>query len=98
MRVEAMSQAEIDERLERLPGWRHEEDKLKAEWKFAGFEEAFSFITRVALHAAEQDHHPELFNVFNQVHIALTTHDVGGKVSEKDFALAERIAHFDWTN
>jgi len=97
MSAQAMSQTDIDQRLNQLPGWRHEADKLKSEWQFGGFEEAFSFVTRVALHAAEQDHHPELFNVFNKVEIALTTHDVGGKVSEKDFKLAETIAKFDWT-
>jgi 4a-hydroxytetrahydrobiopterin dehydratase len=97
MPVQPLDATVINDRLSKLPGWRFEDDSLKADWQFSGFEEAFSFITRVALHAAEQNHHPELFNVYNKVSITLSTHDAGGKVSEKDLQLAERIAQFDWT-
>ena len=37
------------------------------------------------------DHHPEIFNCFNRVEISLNTHDAGGKVTEKDFSLANAI-------
>ena len=63
-------------------------------FRFADFNAAFGFMTRVALHAEKQDHHPEWFNVYNRVEVTLTTHDAGG-VTDKDVALAhfmDRIA------
>lgn len=57
---------------------------------FKDFSEAFGFLTRVALHAESQDHHPEFTNVWNRVDFRLTTHDAGG-VTQRDTALAQAI-------
>jgi 4a-hydroxytetrahydrobiopterin dehydratase len=57
---------------------------------FADFSEAFGFMTRVALLAEQQNHHPEWSNVYNRVEIALTTHDAGG-LSQRDMAMARAI-------
>ena len=57
---------------------------------FADFSEAFAFMTRVALLAESQDHHPEWFNVYNRVEITLTTHDAGG-LSQRDVDVAKAI-------
>ena len=70
--------------------WRLEDGKIRATLSFADFNEAWGFMTRVALLAEQQDHHPEWFNVYNRVEITLTTHDAGG-VSERDIALAKFI-------
>ena len=47
-------------------------------------------MTRVALLAEQQNHHPEWFNVWNRVRIDLTTHDAGG-ISQRDLNLAAAI-------
>ena len=57
---------------------------------FADFNQAFGFMSQVALLAETMGHHPEWSNVYNRVEIYLTTHDVGG-ISEHDFALAQKI-------
>ena len=54
------------------------------------FNEAWGFMNRVALLAEAQDHHPEWFNVYNKVDIALTTHDASG-LSARDVRLAKAI-------
>ena len=54
---------------------------------FVDFNQAFGFMTRVALMAEKLDHHPEWFNVYKTVDVTLSTHDCGG-LSEKDIALA----------
>ncbi|GAB4518631.1 MAG: 4a-hydroxytetrahydrobiopterin dehydratase [Amphiplicatus sp.] len=74
------------------PGWAPVEGRDAAcrAFKFADFNAAFGFMTRVALAAEKADHHPEWFNVYNRVEITLTTHEAGG-LTRRDVALAERI-------
>jgi 4a-hydroxytetrahydrobiopterin dehydratase len=73
-----------------LPDWTVEGERLLRTFRFADFVEAFGFMSRVALLAEKQDHHPEWFNVWNRVEVALTTHDAGG-LSARDVKLAKAI-------
>lgn len=75
--------------LARLESWRAADnrDAIVKEFRFNDFNEAFAFMTRVALFAEKHDHHPEWSNVYNRVDVMLTTHDSGG-VTDKDVALA----------
>jgi 4a-hydroxytetrahydrobiopterin dehydratase len=73
-----------------LPAWTLEGEHLKRRLVFADFNQAWGFMARVALLAEAQDHHPEWFNVYNRVEIALTTHDAGG-LSARDVRLATAI-------
>ncbi len=78
--------------LAELPGWRVVEgrDAIAKSFRFADFNAAFGFMTRVALMAEKMDHHPEWFNVYNRVEITLATHEAGG-VTERDVRLARFI-------
>ena len=71
--------------------WTEEENQLKRSFTFKDFSEAFAFMTRVAFLAEAQQHHPNWFNVYNRVDIALTTHDAGNRVTEKERKLARSI-------
>ncbi|MBK9555893.1 MAG: 4a-hydroxytetrahydrobiopterin dehydratase [Bacteroidetes bacterium] len=71
--------------------WKEENNTLSKTFKFANFIDAFAFMTRVALLAEKQDHHPNWSNVYNTVTINLTTHDAGDVVTEKDRKLAAAI-------
>lgn len=71
--------------------WVETDNRLKRTFQFRDFTEAFSFMTRVALIAEKMDHHPYWTNVYNTVTIELSTHDAGGVVTEKDYALAKAI-------
>ena len=75
-----------------LPHWTPVEgrDAISRSFRFADFNEAWGFMSRVALLAEKQDHHPEWWNVWNRVEITLTTHDAGG-LSARDVALAKAI-------
>lgn len=72
--------------------WAEVEDRdaIIRTLKFNDFNEAFGFMTRVAIEAEKADHHPEWFNVYNRVEITLSTHDADG-LSERDVALATFI-------
>ena len=62
-------------------------------YKFKNFNEAFAFMTSVAIFADKINHHPEWFNVYSRVDVVLTTHDLNG-VSELDINLAEHMDNF----
>jgi 4a-hydroxytetrahydrobiopterin dehydratase len=74
--------------IKKLPGWKHANKKLRKEFKFADFRDAFAFMTRCALEIEKMDHHPEWFNVYNKLTVELTTHDAGD-VTMKDVKLAQ---------
>jgi 4a-hydroxytetrahydrobiopterin dehydratase len=93
---EPLSDDEIDDALDDLPGWSFEDDKITKTYEFSDFREAISFIVRLSFFAEEMMHHPELENVYNTVDVALTTHDAGGKVTEMDVTLASKIEDFVW--
>ena len=73
-------------------GWSETEgrDAIYKEFLFENFNQAFGFMSRVALQAEKMDHHPEWFNVYNKVQITLSTHDCGG-LSENDVKMANFI-------
>ncbi|MEW5686781.1 MAG: 4a-hydroxytetrahydrobiopterin dehydratase [Pseudomonadota bacterium] len=76
--------------LKALPGWAQgdgERETIVRTYRFADFNAAFGFMTRVAILADKLDHHPEWFNVYNRVEVVLTTHDADG-VTELDVKLA----------
>ena len=78
--------------LGRLKGWSEVtgRDAITKKFVFADFNEAFGFMTRVALAAEKHDHHPEWFNVYKTVEVTLSTHDAGG-LTEQDVKLAEAM-------
>ena len=80
------------EALRGLKGWRElsGRDAIQKKFVFKDFNEAFGFMSRVALAAEKMDHHPEWFNVYKTVEVTLSTHDAGG-VTERDVTLAKFI-------
>ena len=67
--------------------WALKEEKLHRRYRFVDFASAFGFMTQMALVAERMNHHPEWFNVYNQVRVDLTTHDAGG-ITALDIQLA----------
>lgn len=84
-----LSTEEIEAALRELDGWKMVDGReaIQKSFKFANFNQAFAFMTRVALKAEKMDHHPEWVNVYNRVDVTLATHDVDG-LSGKDIKLA----------
>ncbi len=70
-------------------GWTIEGDNIAItkSFVFKNFSQAFAFMTRVAMKAEKMDHHPEWSNIYNKVHIRLTTHDTG-TLTDLDMELA----------
>jgi 4a-hydroxytetrahydrobiopterin dehydratase len=78
--------------LVELQGWRMVDgrDAIAKSFSFKDFNQAFGFMTRVALMAEKMDHHPEWSNVYNKVEILLTSHEAGG-LTERDIRLARFV-------
>jgi 4a-hydroxytetrahydrobiopterin dehydratase len=75
--------------LRDLPGWKEVagREAIARTFTFKDFNEAFGFMSRVALVAEKRDHHPEWKNVYKTVEVVLATHDAGG-VTARDIELA----------
>jgi 4a-hydroxytetrahydrobiopterin dehydratase len=86
----SLSDEQIKNELKSLNGWTVKNGKLHKDFTFSDFTEAFSFMTKIALHAEKKSHHPEWFNVYNRVSIDLMTHDAGG-ITTNDVELAKFI-------
>jgi 4a-hydroxytetrahydrobiopterin dehydratase len=74
-----------------MKDWQEIDNKLHKVFKFKDFSEAFSFMTRVALLAESNQHHPTWKNEWNKVEIWLSTHDKGDIVTDKDRFLSKAI-------
>lgn len=90
--IAALSDEERAAAIDSLIDWDYDEarDAFTRQFLFADFSGAFAFMTRVAMLAEVQDHHPEWSNVWNRVDILLTTHDAGG-LSARDVTMATAI-------
>ncbi|MCM2277814.1 MAG: 4a-hydroxytetrahydrobiopterin dehydratase [Oligoflexia bacterium] len=87
-----LSEAEIQEGLRKLPGWSlNSRGEIEKAFEHKDFARALLFVNAVGLLAEAADHHPDIDIRWNKVKLALSTHDAGG-LSERDFALAARIA------
>ena len=78
--------------LSQLPGWSLDAEaaSISRHLEFRDFNEAFAFMTRVALVAERRDHHPDWSNSYNVVDVTLRTHDAHG-LTMKDIELARFI-------
>ena len=88
--MEKLTTTQIETQIKELPGWSFTGSTIETQLKFKDFKEAFSVMTRIAFECEALNHHPDWKNVYNQLHIALNTHDVQG-ITDKDFSLARKI-------
>lgn len=71
--------------------WTEQNDMLYRAFEFKNFNDAFTFMTKVAAIAEKFNHHPTWTNTYNKVEIWLTTHDAGNKITQLDEDMAEAI-------
>ena len=89
---EHLTQQQIAELLTQYPSWHYDESRKSFcfSYKFASFSAAFAMMTRIAMLAEQVQHHPDWFNSYQKLDIALTSHDAGG-VTARDVTMVQKI-------
>lgn len=85
--MQKLTPPEIETRLGPGSDWSAVGDTIGRTFEFDDFCEAMKFVNRVAAHAEQVQHHPDILVRWNRVTLTLSTHDAGG-VTEKDFTFA----------
>jgi 4a-hydroxytetrahydrobiopterin dehydratase len=88
--MKKLTAAEIQTALTRLPHWTRRRAVITRTFVFTDFVAAMKFVNAVAQLAEAAWHHPDMDIRWNQVTLALTTHDADG-LTRKDFALARKF-------
>jgi 4a-hydroxytetrahydrobiopterin dehydratase len=88
--MKPLSEAEITERLARLPDWERHGSEIRRTFAFTDFKGSMSFVNRVAELAEAMEHHPDIDIRYAKVTLALSTHDAGG-LTARDFDLAGQV-------
>ena len=86
--AELISKNELNQKINNLSkNWVIKDVFLKGSFVFKNFDDAFSFMKKVAIKCEDMNHHPKWTNVYNKIDVELYTHDSGG-ITEKDFELS----------
>jgi 4a-hydroxytetrahydrobiopterin dehydratase len=85
-----LSYAEIDQALQKLPGWTRQGKAIERVFQFGNFVEAMEFVNRIAFAAEAANHHPDIVINYNKVTLTLVSHDSGG-VTQRDVRMAGKI-------
>jgi 4a-hydroxytetrahydrobiopterin dehydratase len=84
--------AEVEARLARdLPRWRYEDGNIRRRYETHGWKGTMLAIGAIGHLAEAAWHHPEIAASWGWVEVRLNTHDAGGCITDRDFALARKI-------
>ncbi len=85
-----LSDEEIEQRLEGLPGWKRDGDAIAREFDAGDFKGSVNLVNRLLPVAEAMNHHPDLEISWATVTVRLSSHSEGG-LTAADFDLASRI-------
>jgi 4a-hydroxytetrahydrobiopterin dehydratase len=85
-----LSDTEVQQALQRLPGWRKNGSAIERKFQFPDFVKAMDFVNQIAEAAEAVNHHPDIHISYNKVTLALISHDSGG-ITQRDIRMAGKI-------
>ena len=85
-----LSDTEVQQALQRLPGWKKNGSAIERHFQFPDFVKAMDFVNQIAEAAEAVNHHPDIHISYNKVTLALVSHDSGG-ITQRDIRMAEKI-------
>lgn len=86
-----LSDKEVEEKLKNLPEWNLKNNKIAKQFEFSSFTKGIEFINSLVSFFEENDHHPDMQISYKKILFELTSYDVGTKLTNKDFLLAQEI-------
>jgi len=94
--VPRLTAEQVEQGMTTVPGWRLVDGKaIEKSFAFGSFKEAISYVVRMAFHAEEVDHHPDITIRYKTVTLSFSTHSEGG-LTEKDFEGARKADRVSW--
>ncbi len=75
----------------RVPAWQVGDGRLVRDIEAPTFPAAIEWVVMIAQAAEAMDHHPDIDIRWRRLHLELSTHSAGGRITDLDVALAERI-------
>ena len=73
-----------------VPRWDPSDAGLTRVFSFSDFSESFGFVTRVALLAEAEGHHPDIKVSWSRVELTFWTHTANG-LTRNDFIMAAKV-------
>jgi len=89
--LKPLSEEEIKNELIDLPGWEHENSKITKTFQFRSFSDAVGFVNELVMFWNKIDHHPDIFINYKKITFSLTRYSIGGKITQHDFIVANKI-------
>jgi len=90
--ISEISEEEFKKQFESVQteNWNEIEGFLQKSFQFKDFKEALDFINKVGMISESMNHHPEIINNYNKVHLKLKTHDKN-QITELDHQMAKKV-------
>ena len=85
-----LTEDDLKKSTEKLTDWKVEEGKLRRDYSFRSFPEAFAFLAGAALISESMNHSIEWYNLDGLVSVKLRTRALGG-ISTIDVLLAKKL-------
>jgi 4a-hydroxytetrahydrobiopterin dehydratase len=89
--LKPLSIADIEQKLKDFPGWVYASNKLSKEFEFKNFLEGLDLVNKLGQFSEKIDHHPDIHIFYNKILFELQRFDIGGKVTTRDFTIAQKI-------
>lgn len=86
-----LTEQEIQQQLQLLEGWTYKDNKISKQFEFNDFMDSLNFVNKLAPYCEQLDHHPDTHIFYNKILFELQRFDIGGKVTNKDFQIAEEV-------
>lgn len=85
--MEKLATEDISTKLDALPEWSELSGTIQRTYQFKDFVAAMAWVNKIADHAEQVQHHPDILVRYNKVTLSLSTHDAGG-ITQNDFDFA----------
>lgn len=87
-----LDESEIETRISKLSvGWELKNGKLTKTFEFGAIMDGIHLLDKLIPYCNEIDHHPDIHIYFKKFIFELSRWDAGGKVTDRDFVVAEKI-------